>query len=150
MCYNTHIIILKYTSEKDGAHMDKILLGLFVVIALFNIFKRRSILNNENVKNLSPEEAYNLINENKEVMILDVRTKEEFGSGHMPKARSFPIHEFPSRIDELEKFKDKPILVYCASGGRSPIAVKHLLKNDFVNIYHLNKGISAWKYPMNI
>lgn len=128
--------------------MDKIIVALFVAVAFFNIIRRRSILSNKSVKNLSPEEAHKLINENKDVIILDVRAKEEFSSGHMPKAKSFPIHEIPSRIDELEKFKDKPILVYCASGGRSPIAIKHLLKNNFINIYHLNKGISAWKYPL--
>lgn len=128
--------------------MDKIIVVLFVAVAFFNIVRRRSILSNKSVKNLSPAEAHKLINENKDVIILDVRTKEEFGSGHMPKAKSFPMHEIPSRIDELEKFKDKPILVYCASGGRSPIAIKHLLKNNFTNIYHLNKGISAWKYQL--
>lgn len=129
--------------------MDKILLAVFAAIALFNIIRRRSIVNNENVKNLSPEEAYNFINDNKDIIILDVRTKEEFGSGHIPKAKSFPVHEISFRIEELEKFKDKPVLVYCASGGRSPAAIKHLLKNNFTNIYHLNKGISAWKYPLS-
>lgn len=128
--------------------MDKILLAVFAAVALFNILRRRSIVNNENVKNLSPDETYRFINESKDVIILDVRTKEEFSSGHIPNAKSFPVHEIPSRIDELEKFKDKPVLVYCASGGRSPMAIKHLLKNDFTNIYHLNKGISAWKYPV--
>lgn len=128
--------------------MDKILLAIFTAIALFNIIRRRFIVSNENVKNLSPEETYKFINGNKDIIILDVRTKEEFGSGHIPKAKSFPVHEIPSRIDELEKFKDKPVLVYCASGGRSPIAIKHLLKHNFTNIYHLNKGISAWKYPV--
>lgn len=128
--------------------MDKILLAVFAAIAIFNIIRRRSILNNENVKNLSPEETYTFINENKDTLILDVRAKEEFSSGHIPNAKSFPVHEIPSRINELEKFKNKPVLVYCASGGRSPMAIKHLLKNNFTNIYHLNKGISAWKYPL--
>ncbi|MBE6066501.1 MAG: rhodanese-like domain-containing protein [Clostridium lundense] len=128
--------------------MDKILLAVFAAIALFNILRRRSIVNNENVKNLSPEETYKFVNESKDVIILDVRTKEEFNSGHIPNAKSFPIHEMPSRINELEEFKSRPILVYCASGGRSPMAIKHLLKNNFTNIYHLNKGISAWKYPV--
>ncbi|WP_186428865.1 rhodanese-like domain-containing protein [Clostridium sp. BSD9I1] len=128
--------------------MDKILLAVFAAVALFNILRRRSIVNNENVKNLSPEETYRFINQSKDVIILDVRTKEEFSSGHIPNAKSFPIHEMPSRINELEEFKNKPILVYCASGGRSPMAIKHLLKNNFTNVYHLNKGISAWKYPV--
>lgn len=128
--------------------MDKIILAVLVAIALFNIIRRSSIVNNEHVKNLSTEETYNLINENKDLIIIDVRSKEEFSSGHISKARSFPIHELPSRIEELKNFKDKPVLVYCASGGRSPLAIKHLLKNDFLNIYHLNKGISAWKYPL--
>lgn len=129
--------------------MDKIMLGLIIAVGLFNIFRKKAIINNKNVKNVSPEEAYNLIKENKNVVIIDVRTKEEFSSGHMPGAKSIPVHEVPSRIKELKKLKDTPVLVYCASGGRSPSAINHLLKNNFSNIYHLKKGISAWKYPLN-
>jgi len=46
----------------------------------------------------------------------------------------------------LINIKDKPILVYCESGARSPIAVVTLENNTFKNIYHLSDGISSWRY----
>ena len=101
---------------------------------------------NSNVKNVSAEEAYKLINEDKEFIILDVRTKEEYDGGHIPGAKLIPVQVLPGKIDELDEYKDKPVLVYCASGGRSPRAVDMLVDNDFMNIYHLSRGISSWRY----
>ena len=101
---------------------------------------------NSNVKNVSAEEAYKLINEDKEFVILDVRTKEEYDDGHIPGAKLFPVQVLPMKLAELDKYKDKPVLVYCASGGRSPRAVDTLVNNDFTNLYHMNRGISSWRY----
>ena len=101
---------------------------------------------NSNVKNVSAEEAYKLINEDKEFVILDVRTKEEYDEGHIPGAKLFPVQVLPMKLAELDKYKDKPVLVYCASGGRSPRAVDALANSDFTNLYHLTRGISSWRH----
>jgi len=103
-------------------------------------------MSNSNVKNLTAEEANKLINENKEVFILDVRTKGEYSSGHIPGAALIPSSEIASRVSEILKYVNKPVLVYCASGGRSPGAVQVLVKNNFTEIYHLSRGISSWNY----
>jgi rhodanese-related sulfurtransferase len=108
--------------------------------------RRKIIMANSNVHNLSAEEANKLINENKDVFILDVRTKGEFSNGHIPGATLIPSSEIASRVNELQKYVNKPILVYCASGGRSPGAVQVLAKNNFTEIYHLSRGISSWNY----
>ena len=94
---------------------------------------------NSKVKNVSAEEAYKLISEDKEFIILDVRTKEEYDNGHIPGAKLVPVQILPMKLAELDEYKDKPILVYCASGGRSPRAVDTLANNDFKNIYHLSQ-----------
>lgn len=86
------------------------------------------------VKNVSAEEAYKLINDDSELIILDVRTKEEYDNGHIPGAKLFPVQILSMKLAELDKYKDKPVLVYCASGGRSPRAVDTLANNDFENI----------------
>ena len=109
---------------------------------MFNIFNSKP----KNVKNVTAEEAYNLVNEDKELIILDVRTKEEYDNGHIPGAKLLPVQILNLKIDEIEDLKDKPVLVYCASGGRSPRAVKILADNDFQKIYHLSRGISSWRY----
>ena len=51
-------------------------------------------------------------------------------------------------ISELDEYKDKPVLVYCASGGRSPRAVDTLEDNEFGDIYHMYRGISSWRYEV--
>jgi len=101
-----------------------------------------------NFKNINGEDAYKLINRDKEVVILDVRSKEEYDNGHIPGAKLFPVQGLSMRIDELDEYIDKPILVYCASGARSPRAVDTLIENDFSNIYHLNRGISSWRHDL--
>ena len=103
---------------------------------------------NSNIKNVTAEEAYKLINEDNEFVILDVRTKEEYDDGHIPGAKLVPVQILPMKLAELDKYKDKPVLVYCASGGRSPRAVDTLANNSFKNIYHLSRGISSWRYSV--
>jgi len=102
-----------------------------------------------NVKNVSSEEAFKLISEDKEFVILDVRTKAEYEEGHIPGAKLFPVQSLSMKIDELDEYRDKPILVYCASGGRSPRAVDTLLNNDFTNLYHMNRGIASWRHDLS-
>jgi len=101
-----------------------------------------------NVKNVSAEEAHRLINENKEFIILDVRTKEEYDRGHIPGAKLVPVEVIPTKLAQLDEYKDKPVLVYCESGARSPIAIVTLENNAFKNIYHLSSGISSWRYTI--
>lgn len=103
---------------------------------------------NSGVKNVSAEEAHKLINDDKEFIIIDVRTKEEYDNGHIPGAKLVPVQILPMKLDELGAYKDKPVLVYCASGGRSPRAVETLANNDFKNIYHLSRGIGSWRYKI--
>lgn len=101
------------------------------------------------IKNVSAEEAHKLINDNKEVIILDVRTKEEYDVGHIRGAKLVPVQVLSMKLSELMQYKSRPVLVYCASGGRSPRAVKTLASNDFTNLYHLTKGLSSWKYSLS-
>jgi len=101
---------------------------------------------NSNVKDVNAEEAYNLISDDKQFVILDVRTQAEYDDGHIPGAQLVPVQFIQYKVNDLKQYKDKPVLVYCASGGRSPRAVDTLVNNDFKNIYHLSRGISSWKY----
>ena len=101
---------------------------------------------NSKIKNVTAEEAHKLLSENSEFVILDVRTREEYEGGHIPGAKLVPVNVLPMKLAELDKYKDKPVLVYCASGGRSPRAVDTLANSDFTNLYHLSRGISSWRY----
>jgi phage shock protein E len=63
-------------------------------------------------------------------VIVDVRTAEEFSDGHLPNAVNVPVQELPNRLAEVEKLvggdRDKPIVVYCAAGGRAAKAKAQL------------------------
>lgn len=92
---------------------------------------------------VDPGQATLLINR-EDAQILDVREASEFASGHLPEARNIPVDKLAERIGELEKFKDKPIIVCCASGMRSGKACSELKKQGFNRLYNLAGGVDAW------
>lgn len=93
--------------------------------------------------NVSPVEATLLINR-EDAHIVDVREVDEFAGGHLPEANNIPTGKLAERIGELEKFKDKPIIVCCASGMRSGKATAELKKQGFTKLYSLAGGVDAW------
>ena len=124
--------------------MNNILTIIFILLIAYIMYPKIMIKFNKNVKNVSGEEAVKLIRETKDLIVLDVRSKGEYQTGHINASKLMPANEIASRIAELEKFRGKPILVHCASGGRSPKAVNVLLKNKFGPIYHMNHGLSSF------
>ncbi|MBU3154362.1 rhodanese-like domain-containing protein [Clostridium estertheticum] len=122
--------------------MNNILTIILILLIAYILYPKIMIRFNKNVKNVSGQEVVKLIRENKNLIILDVRSKSEYQTGHINASKLMPANEIASRISELEKFRGKPILVHCASGGRSPKAVNVLLKNKFGPIYHMNHGLS--------
>ncbi|HRH50549.1 MAG TPA: thioredoxin domain-containing protein [Panacibacter sp.] len=80
------------------------------------------------------------------VQILDVRTTREYQNGHIKKALQadwLQQDQFKDRIQYLDK--TKPVLVYCASGGRSGKAAEWLAQNGFQHIENLEGGFTQWK-----
>jgi rhodanese-related sulfurtransferase len=82
---------------------------------------------------------------NDDALVLDVREDKEYASGHIPKAKNIPLGQLTSRIQELDKFKGKPILVTCRSGQRSARACGMLKKAGFETVYNQAGGIIAWE-----
>jgi rhodanese-related sulfurtransferase len=91
-----------------------------------------------------PAEAIRLINR-ENALILDVREENEFLSGHIVNSLHIPLSFLGKRLDELQKHKDKPIIVGCKSGQRSASACTLLKKQGFEQIYNLQGGIAAWQ-----
>jgi len=75
--------------------------------------------------------------------LLDVRQPKEYEAGHLAGAKLIPVKELPERVAELER--DKPVIVYCAVGGRSRAAAQFLAGKDFAEVFNLNGGIKAWE-----
>ena len=95
------------------------------------------------VKEVETLEATQLIN-HRDAMILDVREDKEFSTGHLPNAKHIPLGQLVARLKDVEKFKNKPIVVNCRSGARSATACGILRKNGFEEVYNLKGGITAW------
>ena len=95
------------------------------------------------VTNLSASEAVLMLNRGKP-LILDVRDAAEFASGHIQSAKSIPMAELATRLKEIEKFKDKPILVHCQRGMRAKSAIKILKAQQFSQLNNLQGGLDAW------
>ena len=88
-------------------------------------------------------ETVTLINR-RDALVLDVRTQTEFGTGHVLSARHIPLGDLKARLAELDKFRDRPIVVQCASGNRSQGAAKILKDSGFKEVFNLQGGIGAW------
>jgi len=80
----------------------------------------------------------------KSALVLDVREPDEFAQGHLQGARNVPLSQLESRIKELEKFRDKPVLVVCQRGSRASKAAKLLKAQKFSALNVLKGGMQAW------
>ncbi len=74
--------------------------------------------------------------------VVDVRTPEEFASGHVPGAVNVPYDEIAGRLSEVGP-KDAPVIVYCRSGRRSGIAAEELKKAGYTKVFDL-QAATAW------
>lgn len=89
--------------------------------------------NNINLKN-----AVKIVNNSTNLILLDVRTAEEYSSGNIPNSINIDVlsPDFKSKIELLDK--NKEYLVYCRSGNRSLIASSIMATNGFIKVYNLN------------
>lgn len=97
------------------------------------------------VKSLSAADARKFMAERKsgEYQLLDVRQPREYEAGHIAGSLLIPIKELPERLGELDR--EKPLLVYCAVGGRSRAAAQLLAGRDFASVFNMTGGIKAWE-----
>ena len=81
-----------------------------------------------------------------EALLLDVRTPEEWNEGHLAGASHADYwgdeQVFQAAMDAIPR--DRPVLVYCAGGGRSGLTAKELIKAGHREVYNLENGISGW------
>lgn len=94
---------------------------------------------------ISPEEMQNLLKLD-DVQLIDVRTSDEYNVGFISRAQNIDYFSSTFANDILSLDKNKPVLVYCKSGGRSGKCAKKLVEAGFVKIYDLEGGISKWKH----
>ena len=89
-------------------------------------------------------DAVQLINR-RDALVLDVRDVGEYEAGHIAGARHVPERQLADRLKEIEKFRDRPVIVACRSGARSNVAVQMLRRNGFKEVVSLGGGMGAWE-----
>ncbi len=97
-------------------------------------------------RQISQEEAKTIMSTNREAVILDVRTQEEYDSGHIKGAVLLPVDAITEETArEVIPAKDTQVLVYCRSGNRSVTASKALAQLGYTEVYEFG-GINTWPY----
>ena len=109
----------------------------FWVLSLLSISAYSS-----NVSDISQQELFEANSNN--VVIVDVRTTEEFQQGHVPNAINVPLSNIIDNPDILTFSKEKPIVLYCRSGYRAGKAAEALQKYGYTNLRHLEGDMQGW------
>jgi rhodanese-related sulfurtransferase len=95
-------------------------------------------------KAIGIHEVTRLIN-HEDGMVLDIRDKKVFDKGHIVNAINIPLLKLDERITELDKYKQKPVIVVCQMGHQSGDAVRKLETKGHPNVFRLSGGITEWQ-----
>ena len=96
---------------------------------------------------ITAEQAKTIMDTEKDYVIIDARTEEEFAEGHIENAILIPEYEIANRAEKELPDKEQLILVYCRSGRRSKIASEELVKLGYTNVKEFG-GIIDWPYEV--
>ena len=109
------------------------ILSIFIISTLLFVS-----CSNRGYKDINLKNAIKTINNSTNLIMLDVRTAEEYSTGNIPNSINIDVlsPDFKSKIELLDK--NKEYLVYCRSGNRSAIASSIMATNGFIKIYNLN------------
>lgn len=113
-------------------------------IALISFVFALTVTWQVNAKDINQAELQKVMKTNKHVVLLDVRTTEEFAQGHIPNAINIPHKALESRLAELSAAKDSQVVIYCRSGRRAEVARKILAANGFTQLDHLMGDFNGW------
>lgn len=119
---------------------DKVFWIVLVLLAVYLFYSKGSI--EENFKSVSPKVAYEILQNDNNITLLDVRTIKEFNQdGKIAGAKLIPLAELSQNLQMLDK--SKKVLVYCHSGKRS-VAASHFLSRNGYTVINIRGGIVNW------
>lgn len=104
------------------------------------LFRRLLVASND----VSVNQAIQMINR-RDAVVIDVRDDDEWAKGRIPNARHIPLAKLQERLGELEKWKNKPVVVCCQSGSRSAGACSILKAAGFAEVHNLEGGMGSWQ-----
>ena len=98
---------------------------------------------NKGGKKIETNELTRLVNKENAILI-DLRKKEDYENGHIMTALNYPHQEFDNQMHELDKFKERPIILVCDMGRNSANIGEKLKKAEFEKTFRLNGGMMTW------
>lgn len=95
-------------------------------------------------RSVSPQQLVDMVNR-EDALVLDIRERKEFQAGHIVDSVNVPYSSLESRLDELKKHKERPVVVVCKMGQTAGAAGTLLRKQGFENVSRLTGGIAEWR-----
>ena len=114
--------------------------ALFLAATAYQYMRPKGPRNYTSVK---VAEAYDLMKENRDVYILDVRMRNEYRKGHLRNAKNIPLGDVDKCLSKIPR--NSKVLVYCHNGARSVRAIRRLEVAGYTNLYHMHEGYRGWK-----
>lgn len=111
-------------------------------------FRNRAKKNNV-IEQITPSELKKKMSRDKELVVLDVRSPQEYATGHIKGTRLLPLANLSQRINEVPQ--SATVVCVCRSGARSMVASELLVKAGYKNVINMSGGMMAWamaKLPM--
>ncbi|MBS9403402.1 rhodanese-like domain-containing protein [Halomonas sp. TRM85114] len=125
----------------DFVQNHPLLVGAFLlVLTAWIAYEIRS----SGASGVTSSQATQLINR-EDAIVVDIREAGDFKAGHIAGARNLPQSRLDTRLSELDKFKDKPVIVVCKHGQSSGAALAKLVKAGFERAVKLKGGMSQWQ-----
>jgi len=118
--------------------------ALFLALIIILVLLARTWIGPGGVKSIGPMEAVSLSN-HKNGVFIDVRTDDEYREGHILHSLHAPLGLLDSKMKEISKYQNRPLIVYCRSGSRSARAGGLLKKQGLNEVYNLAGGVMAWQ-----
>lgn len=95
-------------------------------------------------QSVSAQQATNLINR-QDARVVDLRDSDDFRQGHIAGSLNIPMSQFAERVAELDRFKDKPVILVCKMGSSAGLAGRQLRARGFASVARLQGGIQGWR-----
>ena len=138
---------MRYKGLKYMKKLRGLIIMLLISLSLFGITACDGGNNNDTYEQITAKEAKKIMDTEKDYIIIDARTDEEFAEGHIEDAILIPEYEIAERAEKELPDKEQLILVYCRSGRRSKIASDELVKLGYTNVKEFG-GIIDWPYEI--
>ena len=122
--------------------MNKWIIIILILAISFVFYNNKK---EEGYKKMTPVEAKAELEKNKDIILLDVRTQEEYNENQIEGSKLIPLDVLEDLVEKEISNKNQKVIVYCRAGNRSKTAVNILLKMGYKNVYDLG-GINSWPY----